>query len=463
VRRYHLYLILGIFLSLVLTITVPLALIIRPFLPYANYLLGVDKKINYLILLGNDTEMRANGGFAGSYAKITLDNSPQKPISSLEKIGLSINSKFDADLDFQDIYVPNGQLEGHVAPPTPIQQAFGHGTWELANADWEPDFPTAAAAIRWFLEKGDEINPDILAIVNLSTIKKILNIVGPFPVSEYSATITPDNLYLFLQGKSEVGFFPGSTQKKDTLLTVGKAFTKKANSLSFIKKIKIAHLLYSDLVNQNIVVNSSNQSFQDLLNQKNFSGVLKPASFDHYSLIETNLGANKANAYVTRQTAHIITATISGQINHQAKVTFHNSSSEANPNPPFHYGGNYIAYLRFYIPTIATDIQVHQDGPPPTAIVANPPMSGGQVTENLPLIPHVNSKYGFTEIGFWHTTAAGTTSTVNLSYNLSLLNTKEYTLTILKQHGMVSSPQEVSLFGKIYSLPLHQDFFIKSN
>ncbi|KKS31072.1 MAG: hypothetical protein UU94_C0019G0001, partial [Candidatus Collierbacteria bacterium GW2011_GWB2_42_12] len=140
------FLILSLILSLFIIISLPLTRFIKPYLPFTNYLLGINKPVSYLILLGNDAEMRANGGFAGSYAKL-IANYP----------------KFE--LSFQDIYVPNGQLKGYVTPPAPIQEAFKHGSWELANADWEPDFPTTATTLRWFMEKGGEINPDNLLIL----------------------------------------------------------------------------------------------------------------------------------------------------------------------------------------------------------------------------------------------------------------------------------------------------------
>ncbi|KKT94631.1 MAG: hypothetical protein UW96_C0018G0018 [Candidatus Collierbacteria bacterium GW2011_GWA1_45_15] len=165
-------------------------------------------------------------------------------------------------------------------PPEPIQQAFGHGTWELANADWEPDFPSSAKTIRWFLEKGREINPDILAILNLSTIKKVLAVVGSFPVPEHSATLTPDNLYLFLQGKAELNFFPGSTQKKDALTAVGSALVKKIKSLSFIQKLRIAQILYTDIIDQNIMIHSTNLSFQSLLSQRLHHSPNQPRHFE---------------------------------------------------------------------------------------------------------------------------------------------------------------------------------------
>ncbi|EKD52784.1 MAG: hypothetical protein ACD_61C00243G0001, partial [uncultured bacterium] len=292
-----------IFLSCLSLVLIPFVRDIYSFLPFTGYLLGIGKPTSYLVILGNDTEMRANGGFAGSYARITL-------ASTVENCNLKIVNcklKITPDVSFQDIYVPNGQLQGHVTPPDPIQKAFGHGTWELANADWEPDFPTSAVNIRWFFEKGREINPDILGLVNFSTIRQILNLVGSFSVPEYSAQLTPDNLYLFLQGKTETNFFPGSTQKRDTLTAVGQALIKKAKSLSLLQKLRIAHILYTDLKNQNIMVHSTNPSFQTILVQKKLAGVLSPEAFDTYSLVETNLGANKSNQFVKRSTNHQIT------------------------------------------------------------------------------------------------------------------------------------------------------------
>ncbi len=434
-RIYILVFILIVFCTN-LIILAPLATAIKPFIPYASYLFGTNKPATYLILLGNDTEIRANGGFAGSYAKVSLQ-------SNLKRTRLTVSPI----INFQDIYVPNGQLDGYVTPPEPIQKAFQKGSWELANADWEPDFPTAATSIRWFLEKGGETNPDNLLTLNLSTIKKVLDIVGSFTVSDYQAEITPENLYLFLQGKAEVNFFPGSTQKKDALTAVGNSLYKKLSSLSIRKKIQIAKLLYQDLQNQNILINSQNPDFQAMLEKNNFAGKLTPSDQDTYLLVEANLGANKANAYVERNTKHSISFK-DGQTTHQATVHFTNSSPESNPNPPFHYGGNYIAYLRFYIPQNAQNIKIDRE------IVSQNPENS---LDSNPI--KTSSKYGLIEIGFFQTTPALNQSTLSLSYTIPT-DSDKYSLSILKQHGLTTSPQTIILPNKTYTTNLEDDFKI---
>lgn len=427
-KHSRLFAVLSIIFSLFIVFLASLTRPIKPFLPFTNYLLGTDKPTSFLILLGNDAEMRANGGFAGSYAKL-IANFPS------------------FDLSFQDIYVPNGQLKGYVTPPAPIQEAFKHGTWQLANADWEPDFPTCATTLRWFMEKGNEINPDNLAILNLTTIKKVLDVVGSFTVPEYEARITPDNLYLFLQGKTETNFFPGSTQKKDTLTAVGRSFKDALLKLPLNKKIEIIKILFQDLKNQNIVINSQNKDFQALLEKKNFAGKLTSSSPDTYLLVETNLGANKANAFIKRETNHNISFQ-AGQVTHQVEVKFQNSSLEANPNPPFHYGGNYIAYLRFYLPGNAQNIKLEK-GIQTTNDKTTPKQKPADISQ----------KYLLTEVGFWHTTPAQNQTSINLSYTLPI-SPENYSLTILKQSGLVSSPQTINIDGQTIFTNLENDLYI---
>ena len=443
----------------------PLWQLAKPVYPHLPYLHGRNKPTTYLFLLGNDTEMRANGGFAGSYTKITLSPVAKDKHRTFSLLPFS----FNLTASFHDIYVPNGQLSGHVKPPEAIQQAFGKGTWELANADFDPHFPTSATTIRWFLEKGNETNPDVLGVINLSTIKKVLNIIGEFKLTDNEKVITPDNLYLYLQGKAEVDFFPGSTQKADALHSVGTATLKKIYSLSLSKKIQIAKILYEDLKNQNIVLNSTDPAFQKFLEDNHFAGVYQANTHDYYGLVETNLGANKANQYVTRQTNHQIT-TENNQLKHTVNINFQNTSPEKNPNPPIHYGGHYIGFFRVYLPPTATNIQLtHSEYLPCTTnnteycyISTSSANINQSILQNqTPNIYHPSSNIydpKFTVVNFWHLTLAGQHSNINLSYNLPAVSPENYSLTILKQNGFPASPQTINLFGNEFTTNLAKNY-----
>ncbi|EKD53507.1 MAG: hypothetical protein ACD_61C00026G0004, partial [uncultured bacterium] len=239
------------------------------------------------------------------------------------------------------------------------------------------------------------------------------------------------------------------TQKKDTLTAVGLSFKEEILNLSLNKKIKIAKIIYQDLINQNLVINSNNQDFQNLLEKKNFAGKLVSTTPDTYLLVETNLGANKANAYVKRETSHIISLQ-DNLVAHKITVKFHNASVEASPNPPFHYGGDYLAYLRFYLPANAENINIDREIPE----IANKETAAFKPAS-------VVQKYGLTELGFWLTTPAQNETEVTLSYTFPVSGAN-YSLTILKQHGLVSSPQTIDINGQTFSTDLQNDFKLEN-
>src|SRR5579859_7780532 len=84
----------------------------------------------YVILFQNSEELRATGGFMGSYALVELQN------GRLTK------------LDIQDIYQPDGQFYGFVEAPPGVKDYLSSGKGlRLPDANWSPDFPTSAAAI----------------------------------------------------------------------------------------------------------------------------------------------------------------------------------------------------------------------------------------------------------------------------------------------------------------------------
>ncbi|MFH2085806.1 MAG: DUF4012 domain-containing protein [bacterium] len=413
----------------------------RFILPYWSYIFGYGRPTTYLILLQNDTEMRANGGFFGSYAVVTLTEGVM-------------------ETRFQDIYVPDGQLGGgHVEAPKPVEEAFGNGGYMLRDTDWEPDFEISAKTIRWFFEKGEEINPDVMMTVSLSTIKKILQIVGPIVLDDYQLTIDETNVFNLVQAKVETDFFPGSTQKKEILSDLGQALLTKLESLPLKKKLEIANILWQEAKRKNILVNSTNLEFQSILKTNQLTGSLrypnctgKVCTLDTYLAVESNLGANKANCCTRRVTTHKITDN-QDYYTHDVEIFYTNDSSEENPKLPDFFGGNYIDYLRLFIPGNSTNIQIEAEPTLPTTTGYPAPYTNDASRLE-------SQEYeGFKMFGLFHITRAGSSSRVLLRYDLPKI-TMPYELHILKQHGMVSSSQIILIGEKRVETNLEDDFVL---
>ncbi|PJE63929.1 hypothetical protein COU89_00635 [Candidatus Roizmanbacteria bacterium CG10_big_fil_rev_8_21_14_0_10_45_7] len=421
---------------------IKLVALILTLFSFRSYLLGYDHPTSYLILLQNDAEMRANGGFFGSYAVATLDQGK-------------------LNLRFQDIYVPDGQLgPGHVNAPKPIDEAFGKGGLYLRDTDWDPDFVNASKTIRWFFDKGGEIKPDVMLTVSLTTIKNILHVIGPITIPDYDMILTEENIFNLLQAKIETDFFPGSTQKKDILTNVGQVFWTKIKYLALPTKIKVANILWDELLHKNILVNTINPQLQTKLEQNQIAGKLTFPScqnganeclLDVFLSVETNLGANKANCCTKTRTTHTIYPN-SKTIKHDIKIVYINNSSHENPKLPSFFGGNYIDYVRLYIPKSAENLIVTASPTLPTTLAGYPK----PYTDNSERLD-VSDYFLFKVIGLFHITRAGTTSNIKISYDLPS-NAKDYELHILKQNGMHVSTQEVRFKNKIATTELENDW-----
>ncbi|KKU45930.1 MAG: hypothetical protein UX62_C0024G0005 [Microgenomates group bacterium GW2011_GWA2_46_7] len=411
-----------------------------------RYLGGYEQPISYLILLQNDTEMRANGGFFGSYA-------------------VALINQAKLELRFEDIYSPDGQLSGYVEPPKPIQTAFLKGGYYLRDSDWDPDFTQSARTIRWFLSKGGEINPDVMITISLSTIKKILEITGPIPIPDYDLALSSGNVYQKLQAKVETDFFPGSTQKKDILTGVGQSLMAHLEQLPLKRKLAVARILLRELQNQNILLNTNNGSLQNKFEKKNWAGGLtRPrcsggelsCNLDTFMTIEANMGANKANCCTARRTTHQIKEQ-GDSIVHQVELTYTNASEEENPKLPDFFGGNYIQYIRFYLPKNSTNVEVEASPTNPTTLAYFPePYTLGP--NNLDIMDIDE----FRVVGFFHHTRAGTSSFIQLKYELPN-NGQKYELHLLKQHGMQNSPQEIVMGEQTVTTNLENDYLFRAN
>lgn len=270
---------------------------------------------DYIILLQNNNELRASGGFMGSYAKLKF------------RQGVLVETKIS------DIYNPDGQLLGYVEAPTPIKKAFDFGGWKLRDSNWDVDFTKAAPQIAWFFEQGGE-KADGLIAINLTLVQKILKVTGPIN------RISDKNVWSLAQEKAEANFFPGSTQKQDFLEDLSRSILRSP------KLFKMLIVMYQELRNKQILVWMKDPTVQKIVATKFWDGSLGKPSDGYLYIVDSNLGANKANCCVNRQ----ILEEIDGD---QVKLTltYKNNNEFKDPKPPVFWGGDYIDYVRVVVPS----------------------------------------------------------------------------------------------------------------
>jgi len=297
-------------------------------------------KKRYLILFQNNQELRATGGFIGSYAQLDLD---QGAITSLEVF---------------DIYQPDGQFLGYIPAPPGVREYLSSGRGlRLPDANWWADFPASAQQILAFFALGKTNQIDGVISLNLDLVIELLKITGPIYVPDYQVTVTPGNVAEVLRYNRE-DFFPGSIAKQQLLSAFFTQLRFKLPELIPIQQRQILSLVQAQLTTKNIQIYAQDIQLQNWLIQQRLAGAQsaqptsqsQPADWYLYP-IESNVGINKVNAAVERQTKITIETNSS-----ELTTTFTNSS----PDQP------YINYQRLFFRPSFSLSQLSINGQPVT-------------------------------------------------------------------------------------------------
>jgi len=309
-------------------------------------LVGTGEKRTYLVLFQNNMEIRPTGGFIGSYGIVRLEN------------GKLI------DFEVFDVYQADGQLKGHVEPPTKLKEYLGEATWYLRDSNWDPDFPTSARRAQWFLDKETQVSVDGTIAVNLEVAKKVLSAIGEIELSDYQEKVNQENLFSKAEYYSELGTFPGSTQKKDFLGSLAKEIIERIKQAKTTETLAVAGALLSSLEEREMMLYVDDPEVESTLAILDWDGSIRsyqPTAetdsifTDYLFFNEANLGINKVNFFVQREIDQQIVVNNQGKVEEKLTLTYENQSPSENWP-----AGHYKNYLRIYLKkgTILTSVFV---------------------------------------------------------------------------------------------------------
>ncbi|KKR34094.1 MAG: hypothetical protein UT63_C0006G0012 [Candidatus Gottesmanbacteria bacterium GW2011_GWC2_39_8] len=317
-------------------------------LPMVNSIVSTHGKKTYLVLFQNNMELRATGGFIGSYGLATFDRGKL------------------TEFKIEDVYQADGQLKGHVEPPAPIAHYLEQPHWYLRDSNFDPDFLLSAGQAQWFLQKETGQSVDGVIGVNLSLIQDLVSVLDGLYLTDYQETVNADNLFLKAQVYSQRGFFPGSTQKRDFLGSLGRALIIRLESGDKLPWKKILGVLKKSLEEKNLQLSFNDQSVQFFLEELGWGGRTSEVTCqpdrdgcfaDYLFIVESNLGVNKANYYVNRDIIINKNVAIDGMLTTILTLNYQNDSpSEVFP------AGSYRDYLRVMVPKNAVLLKASING-----------------------------------------------------------------------------------------------------
>lgn len=294
--------------------------------------LGGNGPRKYLFLFQNNQEMRATGGFIGTYGLMDISNGNIR--------------KFFID----GIFNPDGQLREKVVPPTPIQKISA--AWSLHDSNWFPDFPKSAEKAGWFFEKTGGPTVDGVITMTPNVMQRLLAVTGPIEMPEYGVTVDKDNFIEKIQYEVEVDYDKELNQPKQILADLApKILDKIFTTKNFADMAQTMGILVQSLNEKQILLYSKNYEIEKMLSQAGWSGEVLSTQKDYLSVINTNINGYKTDGVVDEKIAHQAEIQADGSIIDTVTVTRH------------HNGGNLdkewwnkvnADYMRIYVPKGST-------------------------------------------------------------------------------------------------------------
>ncbi|MBI1293506.1 DUF4012 domain-containing protein [bacterium] len=336
----------------------PLAHFLEPAMllsPTLSTLLGYTEPARYLVLVQNNQEARATGGFISSVALATVVD------GALE------------ELVFSDSYAVDNLAVAHPAAPPAMQRYLDAPLIFFRDTNWSPHFPISARTAQAVYARDQGIEVDGVISVDLRAVELALQAMGPIAVSVWDAPISAGNA---LEVMMALWTAPATTDARIES-NIGDWWLERKSFMGLLAEGLLAEMQFVEAADLAAPALALHQALSERaiqvwiedglaaqhLAQWGWDGGLRAVSgIDYLSIVDSNVGFNKVNAVVERSTAYDVNWSPGGGQGAQATVTVTYTHPIEMPghlcNRRARYGDTYqemmrrcyFNYVRIYTP-----------------------------------------------------------------------------------------------------------------
>ena len=298
-------------------------------IPVLLKVLGHERSQKYLLLFQNNQEIRATGGFIGSYGVIDIEGGEIKNIF------------------VEGIFNIDGQLNEKIIPPRPIQKIST--AWSMHDANWFADFPTSARKAGGFYEKTGGPTVDGVIALTPNVIQKLLVLTGPIAMPEYNVTIDAGNFINETQKQVEELYDEELNQPKKILADLTPKIIEKIqrNSSDENHWLELISVIEESFHEKHLLLYSRGEEIEKAIIKRGWGGEIKSAAGDYLSVVNSNINGYKTDGVVEEKITHQAEIRPDGSIINTVKIKriHHGGNSE-------YYWHNRVNsdYLRVYVP-----------------------------------------------------------------------------------------------------------------
>jgi hypothetical protein len=295
----------------------------------------------YLLLLQNEDELRATGGFITSAGTFVV------------KDGDILN------FVIEDSYAFDDPTRHYPSAPWQLQQYMELPTVLLRDANWSPDFPTSAAQAEYLYALTRFHGADGVVAIDQYAVKSLLTVLGPVQVEAVSYPITAENVVAFMRqakGQAEAS----GENRKSFMNELGGAILDKIKTSKDIPWMNLVKVLQADLNAHHMLLQFDDTGMAAMLAERGWDGALRSDEGDFLMVVDSNVGFNKVNAVVEESLTYDVDLSDPVAPKGTLTVLQTNHATQGVPCKQFdmHYQGSYENlvnrcywdYLRVYKP-----------------------------------------------------------------------------------------------------------------
>lgn len=295
--------------------------------------LGFDTPRRYLILFQNPHELRATGGFLGSYAILDIANGRVTRWT----------------IPPEGTYGLQGNLTTQYRSPAPLHLV--NPRWEFQDANWWPDWPTTAEKILWFWEKSGQPTVDGVLAVNGVVLEDILEATGPLTLPSGNGVITSRSILRFIE-ETIVGERRAQhrEQPKRILGALAERLIDRMSTITSEERSRIFSILLDRLERRDLMLYSRVPALSSHIHALAWDGSITTTARDALMVVHSNIRGEKTDAVMENALEYNVFVQPDGMAVATLTVerTHHGAQGDVLTGSPN------VDYVRMYVPEGAT-------------------------------------------------------------------------------------------------------------
>ena len=392
--------------------------------------LGFDGPRTYLLVLQNQNEIRATGGFIGATVEVHVANGVL------------------GDLVFEDstrIDLP--PLANNPPAPEPLYWYLWMGRLLFRDANWNPHFPSSAQTLLDFYEESRGVDIDgVIAGTKLMGVDMV-DAIGGVRVPGVDALLTRDVVSRYVEGELPYACEPRhvSTRPKrcfDEDLVPALVNALKAG-LGDEGRLGVIDVFRDHLSRKNLLIFMTDQATEEFVSANGWGGAVPQPPQDFLMVIDSSLPGH-TTAAINRSWDYRVALVPNGSSTARLDIRYENTRPVPDPDcrqAADGGGGCYWNYARVFLPPSAELVQapivpLHEG--------SEKLIWGHRDLRSEQVITHAGSGLrGLVEVGGYVVVEPGSVLTLPLAYALSAnvirgvgAGRYEYRLLLSKQPGM---------------------------